>query len=217
MKKITFSLITLTVLTLIVLSSVSSVQAVGPLRVATRPAVIKRVLEATGRAAILGGTLSAKSGTTLTVTKDGKTYTVNTDNTTQLRRRFWGKATLDEMQVGDSVNVHGKWSDEAKTTIAAKLIRDVSIQKRFGVFFGTVQSLTSGGWVMTTVGRGNQTVTVSSSTKFVDRAGRSITQNDIAVGHKVRAKGLWDRANNTITEVSHVKDFSLPARPTTTQ
>ncbi len=181
----------------------------------TRPGLLKDLVKR-GRAAIGSGTLTAKSGTTLTITKDGKTYTVLTDSKTQFRRHFWGKGALDEMQVGDTINIIGVWTDEAKTTIQARLVRDVSIQKRNGIFFGTVQSVTSTGWVMTTIQRGNQTVTVSSSTKFVDRREQGIAQSAIVVGHKVRVRGLWNKANSTITEVSHVKDFSLPVKPTST-
>lgn len=60
--------------------------------------------------------------------------------------------------------------------------------------------------------RGDQTVTVSASTKFVNRKEDAITQEDVAVGHKVRVKGLWDKDANTVTEVTHVKDFNLPLK-----
>ena len=174
--------------------------------------IFKQLFEKTGRAAIGSGTLSGKTGTTLTVTKDGKNYTVLTDSNTQLRRRFWGKATFDEFQVGDTLNVIGKWTDDAKTTIQARLVRDVSIQKRFGVFFGTVTSLNSNGWVMQTVNRGNQTVTTVSTTKFTNRKEETISQSDVKVGDKVRVRGLWDKTANTITEVTATKDFSIPAQ-----
>lgn len=181
----------------------------------SRPGLLREFLTK-GRAAIGSGKLTAKTATTLTVEKDGKSYTVNVDSKTQLRRRFWGKATLDEMQIGDTINVIGLWADDAHTTINAKLVRDASIQKRFGVFFGQVKSLLSNGWVMSTVSdkRADQTVTVSSSTKFENRKGETITQADVKVDQKVRVKGLWDKVQNTVTEVTNVKDFSLPLRPT---
>lgn len=174
----------------------------------------RKFFDIKARAAIGTGQVTAKSGTTLTVEKDGKSYTVLTDDKTQFRRRFWGKGSLDEILVGHQVNVIGVWTDDAKTTIQAKLVRDVSVQKRFGVFFGTVKSLTANGWVMSTVSekRTDQTVTVSASTKFVNRKEETITQADVAVGHRVRVKGLWDSAANTVTEVTHVKDFNLPLR-----
>lgn len=179
----------------------------------SRPGLLREFLTK-GRAVIGSGKLTAKTVTTVTVEKDGKSYTVNIDSKTQLRRRFWGKATLDEMQIGDTINVIGLWADDAHTTINAKLVRDASIQKRFGVFFGQVKSLLSNGWVMSTVSdkRPDQTVTVSSTTKFENRKGEAITQADVKVDHKVRVKGMWDKALNTVTEVTNVKDFSLPAQ-----
>jgi hypothetical protein len=168
------------------------------------------------RAVILGGKVTAKSGTTLTVAKDGKDYTVLTDANTHFRRLFWGKGSIDEVSVNDLVNVHGKWTDDTKTTVQTVLVRDISIQKRFGVFFGTVQSLTSNGFVLQTVERGTQTVTVSSSTKFVNRKGEAVTQSDILPGQRIRVRGIWDRANSTITEVVGVKDFSIPVQPVAT-
>lgn len=168
------------------------------------------------RATILNGVVTDKSGNTLTVTKDGKSYTVLTDDKTKFRRHFWGKSSLNEIIVGHSVNVFGTWSDNAKTTIKARLVRDLSVQRRFGAFIGNVLSLTSSGWVMETNNRGNQTVTVSSTTKFVNRKQEPITKSDILVGHRLRVKGLWDRTNNTITEVAQVKDFSLPLKPSVT-
>ena len=167
------------------------------------------------RAAIGKGSVTAiEDSTTLTVLGgDGGIYHVLTDGKTQFRRRFWGKGSFAEIQVGDTVSVIGKWTDDTHTTIQATLVRDLSIQKFIGVFFGTVQSLTGSGWVMTTVNRGNQTVTASSATKFTDRTGQPLTQSDVVAGHRVRVRGLWDRKNNTITEVTAVKDFSLPLAP----
>lgn len=180
----------------------------SPRGTASNPGSLHRFKD--NKAIIINATLTAKNGTTLTVSKENKQYTVLTDSNTKLRRRFWGKAILDEFQVNDNLQIYGTWTDDTKTTIQAKLIRNTSIQKRFGVFFGTVQSLTSNGYVMTTIVRGNQTVTVGSTTKFVNRREQTITQSDIIVEHKVRVKGLWDNKNNTITEVTQVKDFSLP-------
>ena len=171
----------------------------------------------TGSIVIGSGRLEAKDGTTLTVSKEGVNYTVLTNDKTKLFRRFGGKSTLDEMQIGDTLNVAGKWSDRSANTIQARTIRDVSIQKRFGTFLGTVQSLTADGWVMTSIERGDQTVTVSADTKIVNRRGETISQADVQVGHRVRVKGMWDSANKTITEVTNMKDFSLPTSPAPVQ
>ena len=186
-------------------------------RMSSRAGEAKRFL-GFGRAAIGNGTITAKTDTTLTIEKDGKSYTVNLDSKTQLRRRFWGKAELSEFSLGNIVNVIGQWTDDTRSAINAKLVRNVSIQKRFGVFFGEVKSILSSGWVMSTKSenRADQTVTVSADTKFENRKGEAITQTDVKVGHKVRVRGLWDRTLNTVTEVTQVKDFNLPVVPAAT-
>lgn len=217
MRKTFFGLVTIVTVGIVGILSVAPAFALDLKdKVGSRPGLLRQVFDKKGKAAIGTGTLKSKSGdtapATLVVTKDGKDYTVNVDASTQLRRRFWGKATLAEFTVGDTLNVIGQWADDAHTTINAKLVRDASIQKRFGVFVGKVTSLSGSGWVMDTVHRGSQTVTVGSSTKFVNRRGEAVTQVDVALGHRVRVKGMWDNKLNTITEVTHVKDYSLPAR-----
>lgn len=169
-------------------------------------------------ARITNGQVTAVNVPTLTVSKDGKIYTVSTDSNTQFRRHFWGKSGLSEITVGDMVNVQGKFTDDAKTSILARLIRDLSIQKRFGVFFGNVISVNGNNIIIETVNRGNQTVTVSGTTKFINRKQQNMNQSDVYVGHRIRVRGLWDKSASTIAGVTEVKDFSIPpvATPTPT-
>lgn len=161
-------------------------------------------------------TITAVNSSSFTVTNDGKTVTVNTSSKTRFIRHFWGKSTLAELAVGDKVNVWGKWTDDAQTTFDASMVRNLSVMKRFGVFFGQITSLGSGSFVVHTVNRGDQTVSYGSTTKFVNRKEAAITASDLKVGDKIRVKGMWDKANNKITEVTQVKDFSLPQKATTT-
>ena len=165
-------------------------------------------------AKIIGGEITAISGTSLTVNKDAKTYTVNTDANTHFQRHYWGKSSLAEFSVGNKVNVRGKFTDEAKTTILAHLIRNLSIMKRHGVFLGDVTVKNGDNFVISSKNRGNQTVYFSSSTKFVKRNQESMTYADLQVGQRVRVRGLWDKSLNKITEVSEVKDYALPPKPT---
>lgn len=164
--------------------------------------------------------LTGINGAVLTVEREGKSYTVNTGTfdkcTTQLRRRFWGTTALSEFTVGDVLNIAGYWTDDAKTSINACYIRNISIQKRYGVFIGEIKSLSDSGFVMSTVSdkRSDQTVTISAATKFNNRKGGTIGKEDLQVGQKVRVRGLWDRNANSLTEVTEVKDFSLPPLPT---
>ena len=188
--------------------------------VASRPAFVRALKRI--KTSVVNGVLTAITGTTLTVESNGKSYTVLTGTfdtcTTKIKRFYWGTSDLSEYTVGDKLNIYGTWQDEGKTTIEACVIRDRSIQKRFGVFVGEVLSLTNTGWVMKPVGvkRSNQTITVTGSTKYTNRREQAITQADIKVGHRVKVKGMWNRVNNTVTEVTKVKDYSLPARVTGT-
>ena len=165
-------------------------------------------------AKIIGGEITAISGTTLTVSKDGKSYTVNTDSNTHIRRHYWGGSSLSEFSVGNKVNVQGKFTDEIKTTILARMIRNLSIMKRFGVFLGDVTAKNSDNFVINSKKRENQTVYFTTSTEFTKRNSDMMTYVDLQVGHRVRVKGIWDKSLDKISEVVQVKDYSLPLKPT---
>lgn len=175
-------------------------------KIASRVADVKKFF--TGFAILKQAKVTAKTGTSLIVESDGKTYAVNLLDKTKLRRRFFGKATTDEVQVGHIVNVYGKWTDENHTIIDGILVRDVSIQLRFGVFVGVLKAISGNIWTLDTASRGTQTVTVSSDTKFYNRKNEVITQGKVQVNDRIRVKGLWDRVNSAITEVRHVKVYT---------
>jgi hypothetical protein len=158
--------------------------------------------------------LTAINGTTLTVTKDAKTITVTTDATTKFRRHFGGLSTLTEFTVGNTLDVRGIYTDETKTTIAANQIRNRSVMRRRGTFIGDVVSISGSTIVIRSLNRGNQTVTVSATTKYVNRKQQVMTLTDVLVGHRIRVRGMWDKSNNTITQVTNLKDFTLPPKAT---
>jgi len=162
------------------------------------------------RAKIINGEIIAIEGQTLTVAKDGHNYTVKINEKTRLRRHFWGKSSLAEFSVGDKVNVWGKWADEEKTTIDALMIRNLSVMKRWGVFFGKVETKGENTFVINSLKRDKQTVYFTNQTKFINRRQQPISYNDVKEGNQVRIKGVWDKTLNKIIEVEQVKDFSLP-------
>lgn len=182
----------------------------------TAPGLLNKQSRGGARAVITNATITAINGFTFTVTSgNGRTFTVNSDSNTGFRRKFWGNSDIKEIQVGDQVNIIGKWTDNSQTTITATLVRDLSIMKRFGVFIGNVTKITSSGWTMLTLNRGHQEVTLIPSAKFTNRKNQPITLTDVATGHRIRVRGLWDIKSNTITQVSAVKDYSLPVRNNT--
>jgi hypothetical protein len=155
----------------------------------------------------LSGPISAIGTSSLTVNN----LAVNISSATILVRKFGGKSALSEFSVGDEVHVLGKWTDENKTAIDAKIVRNLSVQKRHGVFLGNVSAVFANGFTLTTVSRGAQTANVSATTKYVDRKNQTLTLSNIAVGHKVMIKGLWDSKLNTVSQITIVRDYSLPA------
>lgn len=166
----------------------------------------------------VSGEVTAISGTTLTIkTKNGTAITVLTDANTKFVRNYWGSVSLGDIKVGHRITVFGRFTDDSKTSIQARLIRDQSLQKRHGVMFGEVTSKTDGSMVVRTQNRGDQTVVFDSNTKFINRRNQAITQADIQVGHRVRIKGLWDKTTKTLTQVREVKDFSIPQQPKPTK
>jgi hypothetical protein len=160
--------------------------------------------------------VTAVATDSITVDNDGASVKVSVSANTHYRRKFWGKSTIAEIKVGDSVDVVGKWTNEAKTEIKAVLIRNLSIQKRLGVFFGNVKSITDTGFVMTTIHKGEEKVVIDIDTKLISRDEEPIKYSDIEKGHTLRVKGLWDSNSFTITEVTEIKDFSLPPHSTPT-
>lgn len=165
---------------------------------------------------LFNATVTGISGSTITVTDNGKIYTVLTDSSTIFRRHFWGKSSLSEIKMNDKVNVWGKYTDSTKTSIQAHMIRDLSIMKRFGVFFGTINTVNGSTITLNTLNRGAQTVSYDSNTKCVQRNMQPMNCTDIQAGQKIRVRGMWDAVNKTISEVSQIKNFSVPIHPSVT-
>jgi len=171
----------------------------------------EKVKSFTGKRVAIGtGKVVGIDGESLTIVKDEKTYTVVVDSKTKFRRKFWGNSSLEEISINDLVNVVGRWQNEEKTQIKAVIIRNISVQKRYGVFFGVVTSVTESGFVIQSVQRGNLIVSVSGTTNIVNRVMSIIPISNIELGHRVRVKGTWDNLNSTITNTIQVKDFSIP-------
>lgn len=144
-----------------------------------------------------------------TISSEDGTFQVNITDKTKILRKFGGKSSINELSVGDEVMVFGKFTDDTKSTIDAKTIKNNSIQKRFGAFFGKVTLKNSDNFVMETAERGTQTVYFGDA-KFVQRNEIDMTYSDLKIGNRVRVKGVWDKTLSKINEVIQIKDFSIP-------
>ncbi|MBI5127367.1 hypothetical protein HZA76_02830 [Candidatus Roizmanbacteria bacterium] len=147
---------------------------------------------------------------------DSKSYTVNVTEKTRFVRKFGGKSDFSELTVGDTINVFGKFTDDTKVTVDARLIRDLSIQKRWGVFFGNVTVKNSDNFVISTIQRGELTVYFDLETKLLNHNKEEIGYGDIEVGSRVRTKGVWNKTLNQIKEVDEVRVFPSTPTPTLT-
>lgn len=70
------------------------------------------------------GHITSINGTTITIARKNKTFTVNTDSNTKFLDRGWGLLALADLKVGDKVRVKGSILN---TTITAQTVRDISI------------------------------------------------------------------------------------------
>ncbi|MCL4397955.1 DUF5666 domain-containing protein [Patescibacteria group bacterium] len=142
--------------------------------------------------------------------------TVNLTPTTILLRQFGARSAFSEFSVGDQVQAFGKWTNTTQTAVNARLVRDISIQKRRGTFVGTIVSTNATGFIFQPLARPQQTVTAGKTTRYLDRRMKTINPSTIIAGHRVMIRGMWDNKLNTITEVTLVKDFSQPTPPVAT-
>lgn len=168
---------------------------------------VKEKLQAL-KPARLTGKITEIGSNFVKVESEGKNYQVNINEKTQLRRHYWGKSSLSEFSVGDEVNVIGRYTDETKTTIEAVLIRNKSIQKRWGAFFGEVIAKNTDNFVIKTINRGEIMVYFGNA-KFVGNDEKSLTYADLQVGQRVRVKGVWDKELSKLIEVEEVKVYNL--------
>lgn len=159
-------------------------------------------------AKIIEGEIKTISANTLTVSKNNQSFTVNISEKTNLRRKFWGNSSLPEFSVGNKVNIWGTWTDETKTAIDAKFIRNLSVVKKTGVFGGSIVSLGQNSLVLSMPKHPNQTVTINADTKIKKRNNTPINFSDLKTGDKLRIKGMWDVLHNTIDEVKEIVDFT---------
>lgn len=143
------------------------------------------------------------------MTGEDGAFQINITEKTKLLKKFGGKSSLSEYSVGDEVVIFGKFTDDTKLIIDAKTVKNNSIQKRKGAFFGKITVKNTDNFVMETIERGTQIVYFTGA-EFVERNEKPITYADLKPGDRVRVKGVWNKTLSEIREVSQVKDFSIP-------
>jgi len=154
------------------------------------------------RKVLVNATITEINGKIINVTKDSTTYTVDATNA-RIVRKFDAKADFSEVLTGDIINV---WGTLDGTTVTARKIKDLSIQKAHGVFSGTIKSIdsTAKTFVLQSNKRGDQTAHVTDSTR-IKQKGQTKAFADLQVGNNIQVKGTWNKTHNKIYNVNWVK------------
>ena len=136
------------------------------------------------------GTVKAISATSITVTSKTTDYTFTIATTTKMLRKHHGKATMNEIVVGDHVKV---WADK-KVGGTAKMIWDKDI---WAVKFpGTISNIDVANKTLTltiTWKMFDVTSTVKWDDTLVIKQGTVVkTVADLANGQKITVAGSWN-------------------------
>jgi len=186
------------------------------------------------RQAPIGGTLASEASTngvtTLVVTtKNHGQVTVNVSSGTIFVRRYNGASALDELNLGDQLEVRGSFAAGSTTVFNATRIKDFSIQEaatRAVLQVSTVNTTTNSftGVVLrdkvfhrvtpVTIGQ-TVTVTVGTSgtptTRLLMMSSGRLTDasfGTLAVGQTVTVLGVYDRKMHTYTTTRLVRIHS---------
>lgn len=145
--------------------------------------------------------VTSVSADTLGVSVFSQSYTIDTKGANVVRQ-YWGTSNVTEFSVGDIVNIHGYLDVSNSFLVHAKTVRNVSIQKKHGVFNGTIDSVNASttSFVLKTEGRGNQTVYVTGDTKITVGT-TTAAFSDLQVGAKALVRGIWDRTLSKIQAI----------------
>ena len=163
-----------------------------------------------GKVLVRGAKVTAISGQVLTATtawgSASVTWTVNTDSSTHIIRRFGDRSNLSEISIGDYVSFQGMVVTIASAfTVHADILKDWSVQKKGASFLGNVTSTASGSFILHASGSGDITVLLAPAT-VITKGSSTTTASAIVVGAKVHAEGLYNNLTK-ILEASKVKIY----------
>ncbi len=165
--------------------------------------------------------VTAINGNSITAT-DATGGTFNIDATSaQIIRKYGAASSMLEMSVGDMLRVYGTYSPIiVGGTVTATHIRNYSVHKYLSIVTGSIATITSTGFTLTSYGQPGYTITVNSSTQYKTNTNNTVNGlSDLMVGDSVRTYGLIDTAVKT--EIASAvrllgRTTAAPATTTTT-
>ncbi|MBF8280278.1 MAG: hypothetical protein HW383_51 [Candidatus Magasanikbacteria bacterium] len=228
MKNFTYRLVTLGVVASMALVATPALAQDTASTVAPVVTTSSEVVKAPRHEVRVDGELTAISGNDLTVKavkvlpknkkfekypqKDG-TVIVHLTDKTVIVRKYWGRSTLAELEVGDQLVVFGKLNNDG--AMNARHVRDLSIYKLFRPAMGKVESVDAvSNKFMFSVKDKSYVVFVTASTRFTKR-GQKPTFTDLKVGDDVQVRGVFRKAINEVladnVQIKAVKPVDIPA------
>lgn len=176
-----------------------------------------------GKVLVRGAKVTSVAGATINATATwGSTvfnWAVVTDSGTEFVRRFGGASGTSEISAGDFISFQGVLDTTVASpiTVKASVVKDWSIQKKRGSFYGTVSSVdvSAKSFVLASEDRRDITVKVTDSTKIVKGNETTVGAfSDITVGAKLTAAGLYNNQTK-ILEADGIKIHLATAIRTT--
>jgi hypothetical protein len=163
-----------------------------------------------GNAKIVKGSLTAISEDVLSVNQGDEQFNVEIDDQSKVLSKYYSKIDPKTLKSGDLISIWGKWVDEAKTMIQAKLVRDLSREVRKGVVNGLFTRISATQFSMTKANGKVFTITFDKNAKIMNRKGNTILYSDIKDNDHLAVTGLVDHTNLTVVSTSKVRDLDLP-------
>jgi hypothetical protein len=114
------------------------------------------------------------------------------------------------MQPGDQLSIIGRYTDETRTTVQSHLVRDLSIEIRTGTFLGQVVSLGDNQLTINIPRYEGVTATISPDTAITNRIREPVSLTDIQAQDRIYVRGLFNSQDNSLTQVTEIRDLSRP-------
>lgn len=129
-----------------------------------------------------------------------KEITLLVDANTKFVRKYWGKSSLEELTVGDKLDVRVKTNEDG--TVTATLIKDDTLQWTWKIHNGTIGNLdaTAKTFTLTQNNKKSVTVKVDAKTKiFIPNASATSTFADLQNGQIAHVRGIINNKTKVIT------------------
>ncbi|MGC9031348.1 MAG: DUF5666 domain-containing protein [Minisyncoccia bacterium] len=139
-------------------------------------------------------------------------YKIDLSNAKILRNN-WKNSNLEEISLGDIINVWGYLDNQDFTLVHAKNIRDVSLQVDVKIFKGTIKSIdeTDNSFVLKTENNEEKIVIVNKDTKIINGTSTG-SFSDLKEGQNVIVRGILNKENSKIIAKSIIIGFENDPR-----